>query len=383
MLNTLAIDKKYLLNKIETLNKINVDSIVAEDLNAVIDEFSKKTIMKVENGTAYIEIYGELVNKTSWIAELFGFKQTLYSDILKSLNLVKQDDSIEKVQLAISSPGGHVSGLMTVMNAIAAFDKPIESVVDMCCSAAYFIASQTNKITAVNKLSMIGSVGVLASFVDDSEYMNKLGIKDIVITSTDAPNKYADPATKKGYGIIQAEQQKYMDEHLSEYLKYGHEQVNALRAKWNEKSFNFRGIRGFESPEKYGKRREETFLKYLKKEGKALSPVELARMSTYGGTTEETRKSTSIPKTEFLRREAEVGIAGGKMIAEKLGKKLKEGAKETGAIVSRVVASTITNLNIANSSNSNVSIPQAGGGSGQSFGTGDEFALSVLRCEIQ
>jgi ClpP class serine protease len=203
MLNALAIDKKYLLTKMETLNKANIQSIQSNELTTLIENITNLSILSVENGVAYIDIYGELVVQKDWIAELFGFKQVTYTDILKSLAIAEADNSISKVQLNISSPGGSVSGVMEVMNAIANFKKPIVSVVDMCCSAAYFIASQTNKITAINKLSMIGSVGVIFSFLDDTEQMKMLGLEEIIITSTDAPNKYKDPATPKGAEVIQ------------------------------------------------------------------------------------------------------------------------------------------------------------------------------------
>jgi len=185
------------------------------------------------------------------------------------------------------------------------------------------------------------------------------------------------------YQIIQAEQQKYMDEHLGEYLKYGHEQVNAIRTKWNERFLAFRGIRTFESPEKYGVRREEAFLKYLKKEGKILTPAEIARMSTYGGTTEETRKTTAVRTGEYLKREAEVKMAEGKMIAAKVGEKVLEAAvvgKETAEKGTALLVNTFNNS--VNSSNANViNTPQVGSPTG-GFSEGDQYTRGLASAQL-
>jgi len=181
--------------------------------------------------------------------------------------------------------------------------------------------------------------------------------------------------------LIEAEQDKYMQEHIGEYITYGHEQVNQLRSEWN-KSFlsHFRGKSLFESPEKYGRSREESFLKYLKKKGKPLSEYELAKVSTYGGITEARRAETHVGTAEYVRRQSEIAAAGTKGMVEKLGSKIREGAKEVGSIVNKATTAMVTNLSLANSTNSNVTTPQL---EGEYSGGLDPFVAQALECNTQ
>jgi hypothetical protein len=70
-------------------------------------------------------------------------------------------------------------------------------VVGDSASAAYWLASQTDRIT-VDKTSAVGSIGVVASFNrDDGE--------EIQILSSNAPNKRPNPETESGQSQIQAQ----------------------------------------------------------------------------------------------------------------------------------------------------------------------------------
>lgn len=202
MKHLLAIDKSYYLNKCEILRqKTAVTSIKAESLKEFLDA-SREKVLEIQGNVAIIRINGELSNERDYIAELFGFSQVIYKDIIESLAIAEENPSVEEIQMHISSPGGAVSGLMETMNAMNTTKKPINTYFSFCCSAAYFLASQSDKIIGLNKLSTVGSVGVIASFWDDSELMSKMGVKEVVITSSDAPNKYADVSTEKGVALI-------------------------------------------------------------------------------------------------------------------------------------------------------------------------------------
>lgn len=202
MKHLLAIDKSYYLNKCEVLRqKTAVASIKAETLKEFLDS-NRHKVVEIHGNVAVINIHGELTNERDYIAELFGFPQVVYKDIIDGLAIAEENPSVEEIQMHISSPGGAVSGLMEAMNAMNGVKKPIHTYFSFCCSAAYFLASQSDTITGLNRLSTVGSVGVIASYWDDSELLSKAGIKEVVITSSDAPNKYADISTEKGISLV-------------------------------------------------------------------------------------------------------------------------------------------------------------------------------------
>jgi len=203
--------------------------------------------------------------------------------------------------------------------------------------------------------------------------------------------------------LIQGAQEKFMDENLEDYLVFGADQVNQLRAEWIAKG-GFRKKKLFESPEVYGIGRERSFYNYMREHGKekslklgaeekltfeetvqkhgkerGLRQSDIDFVSKYyAGRAEEKRKGITVPKAEYLRRETEIDMAGEKMLTERIGKKITEGAKETGEMVGKIASSTI-NLALSNSANSNVTVPQMGN---ESFGESIDMS-QVMRCETQ
>jgi signal peptide peptidase SppA len=123
---------------------------------------------------------------------LFGDRQTAYNDIQDALTKAANDPGIKRINLNIDSPGGRVRGCAETAAMIKNINKPIEAFVSECCSGAYWLASQTDKIYATSDTVRIGSIGVATTLLDDSELLKKEGLKRYIITSNDAPKKWAD-----------------------------------------------------------------------------------------------------------------------------------------------------------------------------------------------
>ena len=131
---------------------------------------------------------------------------TYYEDIRAAIADFEADPAIEKIVFDINSPGGYVNGCAETAQMIADCSKPTEARVSyMAASGAYWLASQCDRIVATTKVASFGSIGVITDFWDESKYDEQHGFRHIVITSTDAPNKYIDPATEKGYNEIVSE----------------------------------------------------------------------------------------------------------------------------------------------------------------------------------
>lgn len=152
-------------------------------------------VLSVAGNNAQIEIHGVLTNAPDIFALLFGGGNTTYPEIIAALAAVEADENIDNVTLAIDSPGGTIDGLFDTLSAITNMSKNTKAVIsNMGASAAYAIASQADRIEAANPMSRIGSVGIVASFFVSDE--------EVVISSTEAPNKAPDVTTEEGKAII-------------------------------------------------------------------------------------------------------------------------------------------------------------------------------------
>lgn len=100
----------------------------------------------------------------------------------RMLALAARDPDVSEIVLLIDSPGGSASGTDDAAQAVATAAK-IKPVVayceDMCCSAAYWIASQASRIVA-NPTAMVGSIGTLLVVYDYSRMAANEGIEPIV-----------------------------------------------------------------------------------------------------------------------------------------------------------------------------------------------------------
>lgn len=90
------------------------------------------------------------------------------------------NEAVSAILLLIDSGGGTVSGTADLAAAVkaAAAVKPVWAYCeDLCASAAYWVASSTEKVFANNATALIGSIGTLAMLADMSEWAGKAGIK--------------------------------------------------------------------------------------------------------------------------------------------------------------------------------------------------------------
>jgi len=159
---------------------------------------SSSRIMAVAGDTAEITVKGVLTKEPNFLAMLFGGGNTTFPEIINALAEAEANPAIAKVVLAVDSPGGTVAGLFETLAAIEAFSKPIESVVsDLAASAAFALVASTDKITATNRATSFGSVGIVASFAVDEDV--------VTITSTDAPKKRPDVTTEEGVAAVREE----------------------------------------------------------------------------------------------------------------------------------------------------------------------------------
>lgn len=170
--------------------------------------------LTIDGRTATIRVEGVLTPTPDLMAEVYGEPNTTYADLQDSLQAALADSAVKEIVWSIDSPGGAVDGLFALLDDIedarAAGRKPMRALASNAHSAAYGIAAAVGNITAANRMSSFGSVGVATSgFIQG-------GICGTVVdlTSSDAPEKRPNLATEEGKAVVV----KYLDQLAAEFM---------------------------------------------------------------------------------------------------------------------------------------------------------------------
>lgn len=183
--------------------KVNAPDTEAKDNNRVARDlsgfFAKYGVsFPNDNGIAVVSVNDGVTAEFEW----YGIDYKTLADTIEGLN---EDESVKAIVLDINSGGGDVNGLFDFTEFIQSIEKPIYAFTSgHMASASYAIASATDRIYAIPSAS-IGSVGVFMSFIDDSGYLAKNGIKEITFYGKNSDKKNLDPESKEGQSVYQAE----------------------------------------------------------------------------------------------------------------------------------------------------------------------------------
>jgi signal peptide peptidase SppA len=155
--------------------------------------------------TAVIPVIGYLSRSPS----VFNFFSTTYDEIADGILSAIDNSKVERIILDVNSPGGDISGLFELCDTIkeASAEKPIEAIAnDDAFSAAYAIASSAQKVW-VTRTGGVGSIGVIATHVDQSEYDKKKGFRITPIFAGSYKNDLSphEPISEHALEMMQGE----------------------------------------------------------------------------------------------------------------------------------------------------------------------------------
>lgn len=169
-------------------------------LQARMGEYVDGTMgVTVRDGVAIVPICGPLCRWSWWGPS--------YSSLRADLQKVIDDSRVRAIVLDVNSPGGEVDGVGELADAIYAMRgrKPLIAYVGgMCASAAYWLASQCDTIVCATT-AFLGSIGVRSMLIDDTQLLQSIGIREIDIISSRAPNKRDRPIDAEIVAKAQAE----------------------------------------------------------------------------------------------------------------------------------------------------------------------------------
>ncbi|MFH1849916.1 MAG: signal peptide peptidase SppA [archaeon] len=123
---------------------------------------------------AHIAISGPIITESG--NSLFSEGGAQSSEIVQHIKRASADPSIKAILLEINSPGGSPVATEEIARAIQESDKlTVSWIRDVGASGAYWVASSTDAIVA-SRMSLVGSVGVIGSYLEFSGLMDKYGV---------------------------------------------------------------------------------------------------------------------------------------------------------------------------------------------------------------
>jgi signal peptide peptidase SppA len=156
-------------------------------IDARIDPRTERSLARKQGAVAVVPVFGVITARPS-VYEYYGLTistQTIGRRVREALT----DADVKAVVLDVDSPGGVISGVGELASELRGMrgDKPIIAHADyLVASAAYWIAAQADEIIATPS-ALVGSVGVYSMHVDQSGWLEQLGIKVTLV---------AEPAEK-------------------------------------------------------------------------------------------------------------------------------------------------------------------------------------------
>lgn len=158
-------------------------------------------------GVAIVPIYGILTKNPGTFDDILGM--TSYERIRFQIEEALGNDKVETILLDIDSPGGEVNGIFDLADFIYEARRSKEIIAmanDDAYSAAYAIASSAEKVF-LTRTSGVGSIGVIASHIDQSAFDEKQGIKYTTIFAGSRKNDLNphEPITSESLESLQDE----------------------------------------------------------------------------------------------------------------------------------------------------------------------------------
>lgn len=195
------------LNKLMMIEPRSFDLLSLNAEKQPIFKNIKHVTRNSEREIKVIPIHGILTKKSEAFDDVLGM--TSYEKIREEIEEALIDEEVETILLNIDSPGGEVNGLFDLSDFIyeaRALKKIVAIANDDAYSAAYAIASSAEKVL-ITRTSGVGSIGVIASHIDQSGFDEKQGIKYTTVFAGSRKNDLNphEPITSESLESLQEE----------------------------------------------------------------------------------------------------------------------------------------------------------------------------------
>jgi signal peptide peptidase SppA len=185
--------------------KIDLESIEAK-VGAPLN--NARAPLEITDGVAVISIEGVIAKRANLFMRISGGTSTQIAG--QQFAQALADPQVTAIVLAIDSPGGTVDGTQALSDQIFAArgQKPICAIADgLMASAAYWIGSAADEVYITGDTTMVGSIGVMTTHVDESAADMAAGVRKTEIKagkykqmgSSNAPLGMAEKDALQGF----------------------------------------------------------------------------------------------------------------------------------------------------------------------------------------
>jgi len=182
------------------VSKKELEKIIPVNSIKLTDDYTSTELDA--NTLAYYRISGTITADSYW---RMSTKQ-----LQKDLITADANQNISGHFLHISSGGGEAWFLDQLAQTMREINKPMHAFIERVCgSAAYYIASQTDYISASTPFDVVGCIGTMTSFMDIQPMFEKWGMKFIEEYATNS-----DLKNKKYNDLLDGKPQQYIREEL-------------------------------------------------------------------------------------------------------------------------------------------------------------------------
>lgn len=175
--------------------------------------------VRMVDGVAVVPVSGPIFRHANIFTEISGATSTqvLATDLRTALD----NPYVRGIVLDINSPGGEVAGINELANLIHANrDKPIVAYAGgTMASAAYWLGAAAGEVV-IDATAIVGSIGVVMSYLDTSERDKKSDVRRVEIVSSSSPDKRVDPNSDAGRAKVQATVDALADVFINSIAKF-------------------------------------------------------------------------------------------------------------------------------------------------------------------
>ena len=180
---------------------------------------------------AVIPIHGTLVRRTVGLEAESGL--TSYAGLTAQLDAALASPDVTAILLDVDSPGGESGGVFDLADRIRAASsiKPVWAVAnDMAFSAAYALASAASKVF-VSRTGGVGSIGVIAMHVDQSERDAQDGVRYTAVFAGDRKNDLNphEPISSEAHAFLKGEVNRVYGLFVETVARYRGIEASAVR----------------------------------------------------------------------------------------------------------------------------------------------------------
>src|SRR5262245_20233288 len=172
------------------------------------------------DGVAQIDIVGPLFRYANLFTDCSG--ATSVEKLQGEFRAAMAAPNVRSIVLNINSPGGEADGIGELAAEIFAArgHKPVTAYVGgMAASGAYWLASAAELII-MHETAQAGSIGVVATLIDDREAMEKEGIKRYEVVSSQSPDKRPPAGSDQARALVQGTVDSMADVFIQRVAQY-------------------------------------------------------------------------------------------------------------------------------------------------------------------